>query len=68
VAAAVSRAGEGRGLPRADRGTGRRSPDATLGELKAWLLAAYGVAAGTTLIWETPDERDLTYKTDHSRG
>jgi transposase len=37
-------------------------PDATLEELKTWLLAAYGVQASTTLIWETLDRLDLTFK------
>jgi transposase len=37
-------------------------PDATLEELKSWLLAAYGVEASTTLIWETLDRLDLTFK------
>ena len=37
-------------------------PDATLDELKSWLLAAYGVKASTTLIWETLDRLDLTLK------
>jgi transposase len=42
-------------------------PDATLEELKTWLLAAYGVQASTTLIWETLDRLDLTFKKDRSR-
>jgi transposase len=37
-------------------------PDVTLEELKAWLLAAYGVEASITLIWETLDRLGLTFK------
>jgi transposase len=37
-------------------------PDATLEELKAWLLAAYGVEASITLIWEMLDRLGLTFK------
>ena len=37
-------------------------PDATLEELKSWLLTAHGVEASTTLIWETLDRLDLTFK------
>jgi transposase len=37
-------------------------PDATLEELKAWLLGAYGVEASIALIWETLDDLGLTFK------
>ena len=37
-------------------------PDATLEELKAWLLGAYGVEASIALIWETLDGLGLTFK------
>jgi len=37
-------------------------PDATLEELKAWLLMAYGVEASIALIWETLDGLGLTFK------
>jgi transposase len=37
-------------------------PDATLEELKAWLLAAYGVEASITLIWEMLDRLGLTFR------
>jgi len=37
-------------------------PDATLEELKAWLLESHGVEASVTLIWETLKELDLTLK------
>ena len=37
-------------------------PDATLEELKAWLLAAHDVEASITLIWETLDRLGLSYK------
>jgi len=37
-------------------------PDATLEELKAWLLEAHDVEASTTLIWETLKLLDLTLK------
>ena len=36
--------------------------DATLEELKAWLLKTHGVEASTTLIWETLDHLNLTFK------
>ena len=36
--------------------------DATLDELKSWLLEAHGVEASTTLIWETLNELELTLK------
>jgi transposase len=38
------------------------TPDATLEELKAWLIETHGVEASTTLIWETLDKLDLTLK------
>jgi transposase len=37
-------------------------PDATLVELKAWLLDTHDVDASTTLIWETLNLLDLTLK------
>jgi transposase len=37
-------------------------PDATLAELKAWLLETHDVEASTTLIWETLNHLDLTLK------
>lgn len=37
-------------------------PDATLGELKAWLWEALGVGASTTLVWETLNRLGLTLK------
>jgi transposase len=37
-------------------------PDATLEELKAWLLVAYGVEASIALIWEALDDLGLTFK------
>ena len=37
-------------------------PDATLEELKTWLVAAHGVEASITLIWETLDRLGLTFK------
>jgi transposase len=37
-------------------------PDATLAELKAWLLETHDVEASTTLIWETLNLLDLTLK------
>jgi transposase len=38
------------------------TPDATLEELKAWLVEMHGVEASTTLIWETLAKLDLTLK------
>jgi transposase len=38
------------------------TPDATLEELKAWLSEAHGIEASTTLIWETLDKLELTFK------
>lgn len=38
------------------------TPDATLEELKAWLSEAHCIEASTTLIWETLDKLDLTFK------
>lgn len=38
------------------------TPDATLEELKAWLIEEHGVEASTTLIWETLDKLNLTFK------
>jgi len=38
------------------------TPDATLEELKAWLIEEHGVEVSTTLIWETLDKLDLTFK------
>jgi transposase len=37
-------------------------PDATLEELKAWLSETHGTEASTTLIWETLEKLDLTFK------
>ena len=37
-------------------------PDATLGELRAWLWEALGAAASTTLVWETLNRLGLTLK------
>jgi transposase len=37
-------------------------PDATLEELKAWLLETHGIEASVTLIWETLRILDLTFK------
>lgn len=37
-------------------------PDATLEELKTWLLETHDVEASTTLIWETLKQLDLTLK------
>lgn len=37
-------------------------PDVTLSELKEWLLAEHGVEASTTLIWETLNDLDVTFK------
>ena len=37
-------------------------PDATLDELKAWLLRAYGVEASIALIWQTLDGLGMTFK------
>jgi hypothetical protein len=38
------------------------TPDATLEELQAWLSEAHGIEASTTLIWETLDKLNLTFK------
>jgi transposase len=37
-------------------------PDMTLEELKVWLFEIHGIEASTTLIWETLDKLDLTFK------
>jgi transposase len=37
-------------------------PDATLEELKTWLLETHDVEASTTLVWETLKQLDLTLK------
>jgi transposase len=34
----------------------------TLEELKVWLSEVHGIEASTTLIWETLDKLDLTFK------
>ena len=38
------------------------TPDMTLEELKVWLSEVHGIEASTTLIWETLDKLDLTFK------
>jgi transposase len=38
------------------------TPDMTLEELKVWLSKVHGIEASTTLIWETLDKLDLTFK------
>jgi transposase len=38
------------------------TPDMTLEELKVWLFEIHGIEASTTLIWETLDKLDLTFK------
>lgn len=38
------------------------TPDMTLGELKVWLSETYDIEASTTLIWETLNKLDLTFK------
>ncbi len=43
-------------------------PDATLEELKAWLLGVHHIEVSTTLVWETLKHLDLTLKKDHPRG
>ena len=37
-------------------------PDATLEELKAWLLGVHHIEVSTTLVWETLKQLDLTLK------
>jgi transposase len=37
-------------------------PDMTLEELRVWLSETHGTEASTTLIWETLDKLDLTFK------
>lgn len=41
-------------------------PDATLGELRAWLLTTHQVSASSGLMWKTLDALDLTYKKNPS--
>jgi transposase len=43
-------------------------PDATLEELKAWLLETHDVEASVTLVWETLKQLELTLKKDLARG
>jgi len=37
-------------------------PDATIAELRAWLLETHKVSASNTLVWETLADLDLTLK------
>ena len=43
-------------------------PDATLKELRAWLLETHKVSASIKLIWETLAQLRLTLKKDPARG
>jgi transposase len=43
-------------------------PDATLQELRAWLLETQKVSASIKLIWETLAQLRLTLKKDPARG
>jgi len=40
-------------------------PDATLEELRAWLLATHGVSISASGLWTTLDRLELTLKTSH---
>jgi hypothetical protein len=43
-------------------------PDATLEELRTWLLETHKVSASTTLMWETLGQLRLTLKKDPACG
>jgi transposase len=43
-------------------------PDATIAELRAWLLADHGVSASHGSVWSALDRLNLTHKKTASRG
>ena len=46
----------------------KAQPDATLEELRTWLLETHKVSASSTLMWETLGQLRLTLKKDPARG